>query len=73
MKPTKLIFASLIPASFSANKDFVSDIVKINENVEAEQIVAETFMPGDVIPINISILCFVYFPNSYYKNKYCFC
>ena len=31
-------------------------LVKINENVEAEQVVAETFMPGDVIPINISNL-----------------
>ena len=30
--------------------------LKINETVEAKQVVAETFMPGDVIPINISNL-----------------
>ena len=29
----ELIFKNLIPASFSANKDFVSDVIQINENI----------------------------------------
>ena len=32
-KSKEIIFTNLIPASFSANKDFVSDVIQLNENI----------------------------------------
>ena len=42
----EIIFSSLIPASFSSNKDFVSDIVKINENISYVFNVTDIILPS---------------------------
>ena len=42
----EIFFTSLIPASFSANKDFVSDIIKINENISYVFNVTDIVLPS---------------------------
>ena len=52
-KSKEIFFSSLIPASFSANKDFVSDIVKINQNISYIFNVTDIILPS---PLKFEII-----------------